>query len=154
MLSGGWLADRLGERNRAWYAWLPALAYVIGAPLWAAGVGSHNPLMAFLLILIPQGLGFVWLGPVLTAVQYLVEPAARATASALFLLINNLIGLAAGIYALGALSDALTPIYGDEALRMSIIWSLGLYGLAGVFMAFAGFTLRRDWVEEPVSLSA
>ena len=153
VLSGGWLADRLGQGNRAWYAWLPALAYVIGAPLWAAGVASASPVAAFLLILIPQGLGFFWLGPVLTAVQHLVEPAARATASALFLLINNLIGLAAGIYALGALSDALTPLYGDEALRMSIIWSLGLYGLAGLFMAFAGFALRRGWVDERVHLS-
>lgn len=148
MLSGGWLADRLGQRNRAWYAWLPAIAYVIGAPLWAAGVANSNPVLAFLLILIPQGLGFVWLGPVLTAVQHLVEPAARATASALFLLINNLIGLGAGIYALGALSDTLAPYYGDEALRMAIIWSLALYGLAGLFMAFAGLALRRDWVEE------
>ncbi len=154
MLSGGWLADRLGQGHRAWYAWLPAIAYVVGAPLWAAGVAGSDPVIAFLLILIPQGLSFVWLGPVLTAVQHLVEPAARATASALFLLINNLIGLAAGIYALGALSDVLTPFFGGQALRMAIIWSLGLYGLAGVFMAFAGPALRRDWVEEsaPVTI--
>lgn len=152
MLSGGWLADRLGQGNRAWYAWLPAIAYVVGAPLWAAGVVSSDPVLAFLLILIPQGLGFVWLGPVLTAVQHLVKPAERATASALFLLINNLIGLGAGIYALGALSDALTPLYAEQALRMAIIWSLGFYGLAGAFMVFAGLALRRDWVEELASV--
>ena len=152
VLGGGWLADRLGQGDRAWYAWLPGLAYAVGAPLWAAGFSSSDVMPAFALLVIPQALGFVWLGPVLTAVQHLVEPAARATASALFLLINNLIGLGAGIYALGALSDALAPAYGAEALRMAITWSLGLYALAGVFMALAGPKLRGEWVKERPAL--
>jgi MFS family permease len=148
ILAGGRLADRLGQGDRAWYAWLPAMAYAASAPLWAAGVSSGNLALAFALLLIPQGLSYVWLGPVLTAVQHLVEPAARAMASALFLLINNLIGLAAGIYALGALSDALVLAHGEDSLRMAILWGLGLYLLAGVLMAFAGRWLRRDWVSE------
>ncbi|MBV1917028.1 MAG: MFS transporter [Sphingomonadaceae bacterium] len=148
ILAGGFLGDRLGQGNRAWYAWVPGIAYVVGAPFLMAGVASDNLALAFVLFVIPQGLGYFWLGPVLTAVQHLVEPAARATASALFLLINNLIGLGGGIYALGALSDALTPVYGSEALRMSIIWALGLYGLAGLLMAFAGRNLHSDWVSE------
>ena len=148
VLSGGRLADRLGRGNPAWYAWLPAIAYAASAPLWAAGVASGNLALAFVLLLVPQGLSYVWLGPVLTAVQHLVEPAARAMASALFLLINNLIGLAAGIYALGAFSDALAPRYGEESLRMAILWGLSLYLLAGALMAFAARSLRRDWVGE------
>ncbi len=149
ILAGGRLADRLGQGDRAWYGWLPAIAYAAGAPLWAAGIASGNLTLAFMLLLVPQGLSYVWLGPVLTAVQHLVEPAARATASALFLLINNLIGLAAGIYALGALSDVLAPKYGEESLRMAILWALGLYLVAGALMALAGRSLRRDWVGEP-----
>lgn len=146
ILAGGRLADRLGQGDRAWYAWLPAIAYAGSAPLWAAGVSSSSLSLAFALLLVPQGLSYVWLGPVLTAVQQLVEPAARATASALFLLINNLIGLAAGIYALGAVSDALAPAYGEESLRMAILWGLALYLVAGALMALAGRWLRRDWV--------
>jgi MFS transporter, Spinster family, sphingosine-1-phosphate transporter len=149
MLFGGAMADRLGARDRAWYAWLPALAYGLSAPLWAAGVASEQVALAFLLLLIPQALGYVWLGPVLTAVQNLVEPSARATASALFLLINNLIGLAAGIYGLGALSDALAPAYGADSLRLSILWALLLYLLAAALMVAAGRALRRDWIRSP-----
>jgi MFS family permease len=149
ILAGGRLADRLGQGNPAWYAWLPAIAYAASAPLWAAGISSGSLTLAFALLLAPQALSYVWLGPVLTAVQHLVEPAARAMASALFLLINNLIGLAAGIYALGALSDALAPEYGEESLRMAILWALSLYVLAGALMAMAGRSLRRDWVREP-----
>ena len=69
-------------------------------------------------------------------------------ASALFLLINNLIGLGGGIFALGALSTALTPIYGAEALRYSILYSLILYAVAALLMALAGPALRREWVSE------
>ncbi|MEJ2409836.1 MAG: MFS transporter, partial [Novosphingobium sp.] len=103
---------------------------------------------AFLLFLVPQALAYVWLGPVTSAVQHLVEPPARATASALFLLINNLIGLGGGIYALAQLSTLLTPHFGHEALRYAMLWGLGAYLLAALLMALAGPALRREWVVE------
>lgn len=148
MLLGGRLADRLGGRDRAWFAWVPALAFAIAAPLFAAGINSASAGLAFALLLVPQALAYVWLGPVLSAVQHLVAPAARATASALFLLINNLIGLGGGIYALGALSRALAPAYGAESLRYSMLWALLLYLLAAALLALAGHNLRRAWVTE------
>jgi len=148
ILLGGWLGDKLGGTSRAYYAWVPGIAYILGAPLFALGISSSEAWLAFVLFLIPQALSYVWLGPVLSAVQHLVTPPARSTASALFLLINNLIGLGGGIYALGALSDALAPIYGEEALRYSMLYSLGLYLLAAVLMGLAGRSLPRDWVPE------
>ncbi|WP_338240798.1 spinster family MFS transporter [Aurantiacibacter hainanensis] len=148
VLAGGLLADRLGGRDRAFFAWVPGVAFFLGAPLFAAGILSSDWKLAFVLFLLPQALAYIWLGPVLSAVQHLVVPAARSTASALFLLINNLIGLGGGIYALGALSDFLTPIYGDEALRYSMLYGLALYGLAALLMALAGPALRKDWVAE------
>ncbi len=147
MLAGGALADRLGS-NRKWYPRLPAIAFIAGAPIYAAGVLTDSLLIAFILFLIPQGLAYVWLGPVLTAIQHLVEPRARATASALFLLINNLIGLGGGIYVLGLISDFYAPIYGDESLRASILTVMPLYLVAGVLMLLATRTITRDWVEE------
>ena len=148
MLIGGYLGDRLGAHDRAWYGWVPSLAFITGAPIMAAGVASDSLPLLFALLVIPQGLNYFWLGPVLTAIQHLVEPAARATASSLFLLINNLVGLGGGIYAMGALSDALAPAFGNEALRMSIISALSLYVVASLLMAIAGTKLRRDWVNE------
>ena len=148
MLAGGMLADRMGKGDKAWYAWLPAIAFIAGVPLFVVGISSGDVRLAFLLFLVPQALAYVWIGPVLTAVQHLVDSESRSTASALFLLINNLIGLGGGIYALGALSKALTPVYGTEALRMSMLWALGLYALAALLMALAGPALRRGWVAE------
>ena len=148
VLAGGWLGDRLGSRDRAYFGYLPALAFVGGVPFFAAGIMTNSVPLAFVLFLLPQALAYIWLGPVLSAVQHLVEPPYRATASALFLLINNLIGLGGGIYALGAFSDWLVPFYGDAALRYSMLYSLALYAVAALLMALAGPHLRRNWVDE------
>ena len=147
MLGGGWLADRFGGRDKAAYARVPAFAFLLAAPLFAAGVASRSPTLAFLLMLVPQGLAYVWLGPVLTAVQHLVPPPMRATASACFLTINNLVGVGFGALAIGALSDALAPSLEAEALRWAIIGSLSLYLLAGALLLLAARTLSRDWVD-------
>lgn len=148
MLLGGFIADRLGALHRGYYAWIPAVAFLIGLPLFAAGIYTRSVTLAFALFLIPQALAYVWLGPVLTAVQHLVAPAARSTASACFLLINNLIGLGGGIYALGALSRALAPHYGAEALRFSMLYSLALYLVSAGLLVLAGRALPRAWVVE------
>jgi len=147
ILGGGWLADKLGARDRAWFGYVPAIAYIVSIPFFAGGIYSGDVWVAFALFLLPQALAYVWLGPVLSAVQNLVAANARATAAALFLLINNLIGLGGGIYAMGALSDALTPIYGTDALRYSMLYALVLYALAALLIALAGPRLRRDWVD-------
>ena len=65
-----------------------------------------------------------------------------------FLAINNLIGLGGGIYALGALSEELTPTYGNEALRYSMLCALALYLFAALLMGLAGPNLRKAWVAD------
>jgi MFS family permease len=147
ILLGGWLGDRLGARGRRWYALFPAICYVVGTPLFIAGVLAGSWQAAFALFLLPQALVYVWLGPVLTAVQHLVPAHMRATASASFLLINNLIGLGLGSWAIGSLSDHLAPAYGTDALRYAIATGLCLYLVAGALMALASRFLPRDWVE-------
>ncbi|RUN75878.1 MFS transporter [Sphingomonas sp. TF3] len=147
ILLGGWLGDRLGARGRRWYALFPAICYVVGTPLFIAGVLAGSWQAAFALFLLPQALVYVWLGPVLTAVQHLVPAHMRATASASFLLINNLIGLGLGSWAIGSLSDHLAPAYGTDALRYAIATGLCLYLVAGALMALASRFLTRDWVE-------
>jgi MFS family permease len=147
MFAGGVLADRLGRSDKRWYARLPALCFFGGAPLYLAGVLSHNATTTFLFFLIPQALVYTWLGPVTTAVQHMVPAHMRATASASFLMINNLIGLGLGSWTIGALSEALAPTYGAEALRYAIAAAMGLYVLAGVLMLFGSRRLTRDWVD-------
>lgn len=147
VLLGGWLGDRAGRSGKAGYARVPAIAFLLAVPLFAAGILSHSSAAAFALFLVPQGLAYMWLGPVLTAVQHLVPAPMRATASASFLLINNLIGVGFGAMTIGALSDALAPALGDGALRMALLGSLVFYLIAGLLMLIAAPRLARDWVD-------
>ena len=66
----------------------------------------------------------------------------------MFLMINNLIGIAIGLYYFGAVSDALKPYYGTESLRYAIYTGLGFYILATVLFILASRKIRRDWVEQ------
>jgi len=148
VLGGGLLADRLGAGDRGWYAKLPAIAWVITAPTFAAGLIVPNLWVAWPLLLIPNALNILWLGPVVTAVQHLVPRRMRATASASFLLINNLIGLGVGPFLIGRVSDALKASYGAESLRYAAVGITAFYLLAALFMVFAAKRLRTDWVDD------
>jgi MFS family permease len=148
VFGGGWLADRLGRSDRAWYAWLPAIAWAITAPTYALGLLAPNAWLAWPLLLIPNALNILWLGPVTTAVQHLVPPRMRATASGSFLFINNLIGLGLGPILMGGLSDNLKLAYGIQSLRYAAVGCLGFYLLAAVLVLGAVRSLRDDWVEE------
>jgi len=148
VFAGGWLADRLGHADRGWYAKLPAIAWLITAPTFAAGLLAPNLMLAWPLLLIPNALNILWLGPVITAVQHLVPQRMRSTASASFLLINNLIGLGIGPYLIGAISEALKRTYGTEALRYAAVACTGFYLLAALLMLLCVSRLRVSWVED------
>ncbi len=148
VFAGGWLADRLGHLDRGWYPKLAAIAWAITAPTFAAGLLAPNLWVAWPLLLIPNALNILWLGPVITAVQHLVPRPMRATASASFLLINNLIGLGIGPYLIGAISTALKQSYGTESLRYAAVGCTIFYLMAAVLMLLCIPRLRSNWVED------
>jgi MFS family permease len=143
---GGWLGDRAGAANPGAYALIPAICFLIAAPAYALGLFAPSLTTAWFLFLIPQALGLAWLGPIIAAVQHIVPPTMRATASASFLFINNLIGIGFGTWFVGFMSDTVAPTYGEESLRYSILFTLGFYLLSSAFYFAATRTLRRDWV--------
>lgn len=147
VFAGGWFADRLGKGDRAWYAWLPAIAWLITAPLFAIGFLTSNPWIAWPLLIIPNGLNILWLGPVTTAVQHMVPQHMRATASGSFLLINNLIGMGLGPLLMGFLSEELKTSYGADALRYGAVFCLGFYVIAGILALLAARHVRKGWVD-------
>jgi MFS family permease len=148
VFAGGWFADRLGQSNRSWYARLPAIAWLITAPTFALGLMAPNLWVAWPLLLIPNALNILWLGPVVTAVQHLVPQRMRSTASGSFLFINNLIGLGVGPLLMGGISDALKTSYGIESLRYAAVGCTAFYLVAAFLMSFAVKRLRTDWVDD------
>ena len=153
VFAGGWLADRLGGADHGWYAKLPAIAWIISVPAWGLGLFAPNLWIAWPLLLVGSAVNILWLGPVVTAVQHLVERPMRSTASACFLLINNLIGIGVGPWLMGRLSDALRASYGAEALRDAAVACTTFYLLAALLGLLSVASLKASWVAdgEPVT---
>jgi MFS family permease len=145
MWLGGWLGDRAGRTAPAGYAIIPASCFLLAAPLYAFALFAPTLTIAFFLFLLAQALGLAWVGPGLTALQHIVAPNTRTTASASFLFINNLIGIGFGILFLGMMSDMMNAVHGAEALKYSILYSLGFYLVSALLFLFAAPLLRKDW---------
>jgi MFS family permease len=142
---GGVLADKYGEKRKAFYALIPAAAFVTTVPFYVAGVLTTTLWISFTVLLVPTALGLVWLGPVLAAVQHLVPANMRATASALFLFINNLIGIGLGTTLIGVVSDLMRVRFGTESLRYAILAGTGFYLVAATLLFLASRRLEEDW---------
>jgi MFS family permease len=142
---GGALADRYGKRSPAAYALVPAVAFVMSVPFLVAGALVSDTWLALGSFALLYALSLAWLGPVISAIQHLVAPSMRATASAIFLFINNLIGLGAGNAILGAISDGLADRLGSESLRYAILTGGAFYLAAAALMVIASRRLARDW---------
>ena len=142
---GGWLADRTGPDRPASYALIPAICFLIAAPTFAIGLFAPNLIVGWMLFAVGQMLALAWLGPVIAAVQHIVPPNMRATASASFLFINNLIGIGFGIFFLGFMSDTMRAAYGEASLQYSILWGLGFYLLSAAIYFVASRRLAKDW---------
>ncbi len=145
--AGGYMADRFGAGKRGNYVVIPAIAFLGTIPLYALAILSPDLTTTFFALLIPTGLGLAWLGPVLSAIQHVVPPNMRATASAIFLFINNLVGIGAGTFAIGLISDNLAVRFGDDALRYAILTGTGFYLIAAILFLVSAKRLAQDWEE-------
>jgi hypothetical protein len=121
------------------------LAFVATVPFYVVAILSPNLTTTFFAMLIPTALGLVWLGPVLSAIQHVVPPNMRATASAIFLFINNLIGIGIGTVAIGMLSDTLQVRFGDDSLRYAILAGTSFYIVAAMLFFLSAKYLKNDW---------
>lgn len=142
---GGVMADKYGPDKKSTYAVVPAIAFLTTVPFFVVGVMASSLWVAFPAFLVLQALSLVWLGPVLTAFQQLVQPNMRATASAVFLFVNNLIGIGLGNLAIGAISDGLKNAYGDESLRYAILCGTVFYFIAAGLFFVTAPRLKKDW---------
>lgn len=85
------------------------------------------------------------MGPLLSSFQHIVGPNMRATASAIALFINNLVGIGFGSLLIGILSDFLSEQFAEEALRYSIASGVIFYLAAALLFFLAARNLQDDW---------
>lgn len=142
---GGAMGDKYGQEDKGSYARIPAICFLLTIPFFFLGTASNNLAVVFFVMLVPTALGLAWLGPVIAAIQQIAPPQMRTTASAVFLLINNLIGIGLGNLALGAISDALAGTQGAESMRYALMTGTIFYVFAALFLFLAARRLPADW---------
>ena len=143
--AGGWLGDHFGQAKRTRHVTIPASAFLLTIPFFLLGILSPTLVLAFFVLLVPTARGLVWVGPAIASIQHLVRPDMRATASAVFLFIINLIGIGVGTWVIGALSDFLQLRFEDDSLRYSILAGTVFYLLASMLFFASARWLEKDW---------
>jgi len=108
---GGYLADRLGAKDRRWFLWVPMWGKILGAPLFVAALFAPTVELSLLLYFPGITLAAMYLGPALAITHHLVPASMRAMSSAVLFFILNILGLGLGPTVVGFVSTFL----GDNA---------------------------------------
>ena len=143
---GAWLGDRFGPARPSAYFIIPLVALLVSVPFFVGAVLTSSLWLSIALLLVPTALGSMGFGTILTVVQQVVPASLRTTSSALFLLINNLIGLGLGSAILGLVSDVLHRSLGSESLRYALLVGSLFYLAAASLYMLAARRVARDWV--------
>ena len=125
---GGYIADKLGQKDARWYLWISIIAgafKLIPATIFFFSENAQLVLIATFFSTFAVG---IFLGPSLAVIHNLVTAKMRAFASAILFFVLNLIGLGFGPMVIGMLSDFLEPTYQQYSLR----WAFTLTYLTGI----------------------
>ena len=141
---GGALIDRLGRGDRRWYMWIPALASLILAPVSLAQYFVPDVRVSMALGLVAAVMLQAYFAPIIATAQLLVKPRMRAFTSAMLVLVVNILGLGFGPIITGAISDQLTPMFGQESLRYAMSSTLFMALLASLLFARSAHHLRKE----------
>jgi MFS family permease len=141
---GGELAARYAAGNERLQIQFVALAYAVFGAISAGIYLSPNQYLAFGLLGLTAAANYATCGPLFATIQTLVPERMRAVAFAAIYLFVNLIGVGLGPLIAGALSDALQPRFGQEALRYSLLALSPGYVWAAWHLWRASRTVARD----------
>lgn len=131
-LLGGYLADRLGAKDRRWFLWVPMWGKLLAGPLFIASMFAPSAELSLLFYFPAIGLAAMYLAPAVAITHHLVAPGMRAMSSAVLFFIFNMIGLGLGPTFLGAVADWFTANtdLGPNALQWAMVVSvLAMYPL-------------------------
>ena len=143
---GGILATRFGVIRRRYILTVVWIGQLVSMPISmvASSIGDWH--WAAILMLAPAVVSGLSYGPVFTCLQGLVRPASRGAAVAMFLLVQNLVGLGLGPMIFGMLSDYFEPWAGIESVRYVLYLSVLLAPIPALSFWLASRYLDREMV--------
>jgi MFS family permease len=123
-------------KNRRWNLWLPAITAIVSGLCMIFILNQENVYAALSANLLMGALITCYIGPCIATLHGMVDPRMRATVSAIFYLILNVVGLGIGPTLIGAISDSLTPELGSGALRVALLIVIPVAALWSSFHFF------------------
>lgn len=137
----GKMVDVLALRDERWRAWVVAAGKAFYVPFLVAFFLMDDLEWALAVYIVPAFFGGFYLAPTFALVQGLADVRMRALASSITLFILNIVGMGFGPQLVGIVSDLFAPAYGQESLRMALLflgvvnfWCAWHYYLAGKFL--------------------
>jgi predicted MFS family arabinose efflux permease len=132
---GGFLADRLGVKDKRWYLWVPMISGILSVPLGFPYLLAENTFVAIgFMFLVTIALN-TYLGPCLAISHALVPPAMRSLTSAVLFFVLNMIGLGLGPLTVGLLSDFYASYFGENNLRYAML-TVGFLGMPAMLFFY------------------
>lgn len=149
LLIVGRIADRLASRDPRWLLWIVVILIAVLLPASALAFVVESQLACVWLLALGYVIGTAYLAPSIAAIQRLVLPEQRATASAIFLFFNATLG-SVGPFLTGVISDSLTAELGPQALGRALLILVPTMQFVAIgCYAVAAQRYRRDIIEEP-----
>ena len=144
MFASGFLADRFALRRVSAYAIFPAVALAIGVPFFVASVMADNWQLALGLLAVPMLMNMMFVAPGFAIVQNVAPANQRATASAILMFVNNLVGMGLGPLFVGALSQHFSKtMESGAALQQAMLWITPFYIPAIIALVLVGKALEK-----------
>jgi len=156
-VSGGILCDRLTKIDSRWQLRVPSIGAGLSVVflglflIWPESqqwrLGEYRVPVAVVFLFFGGIVSSFWIGPTYAAIQTLTPSHLRSQASALLLLLLNLIGMGLGPLVVGALSDLLAPALGAQSIRYAMLISL-VTVLIGSTLYWMGGNQYRNAVDK------
>lgn len=144
LLIGGVAAASLVRRDRRWECWLPLASLALGLPLYLLAFLHPSTSIALAANFTGAFASSFGYGMGLASFHGVTPSNLRGLAASLVMFGTALIGLGAGPFVIGVLSDLFASDMGQESLRYAIVISI-FFKLWAIFhFARAATTIRQD----------
>jgi predicted MFS family arabinose efflux permease len=144
VLSGGVAATRAAERNARSPLMIGAAAVMLAAPAAIGSLLLQSVSGAIFFLFLAVLLISVASAPVVATIYSVVTSRMRATAGAISIFFQSVLGFGLGPFCVGSLSDSLAPSLGAQSLRYALFAPICLIPLMVVVLYAATKRLPND----------
>jgi predicted MFS family arabinose efflux permease len=143
-LLAGFIGDRLSKRGERWRSYYCTIAILAGVPAYLLTILSPSGFWSMIGLLIVSVVVGGATSASLTAGLSVVRPTSRGLMTAAMAFCISVIGGGIGPLLIGGLNDSLKAVYGDHAVRYTLLAVPVIMTLSAIMYYFAGRTTDKD----------